>query len=691
VILAVHHSLDGKRLASAGGDGTLRLWDLAGGEGRIVLRRPGAISCVRFSPDGKRLIAATSAQAGTGTGEVLLCDLEGEGEPIRFGEPGSDVRAVRFSPDGRRLSALRLNGLIQVWDAASRRELLHFPAHSHGAALDYSPDGRRLASSGLDGAVRLWEADTGQEVLRLEAPEHPGGTIGFSPDGRWLATGGGGSQIGIKTGEVRLWDAGWPEPVKRLAGEDRPFTAVWFTPDGKRLMARDDGAQVKAWSLPEVQPVESGDVKTPVHAGRLALSPIAGFQAAVHPEGTIQLVDLRPQTEDLAERRALALTNRDWHEPRALQAQFHRSGYSWAFHARGALRGDVTDAELLPTALYAQQKMVEEFGRRGDIRVGAARRELRSLAETLVALLPEDNGVRFQLVAVLFDSTWTPLSPAQVDSTGGATLTVQPDGSVLASGTNPDEDSYTLTFRAPVSGITGLRLEALPDPSLKGRGPGRAPENGNFELGEVRLTVAPVGGAEKAVSLTTAAASYNAPASKHYFKKDMRPEWAIDGDPKTCWNPFPALGVAQWLLVQTAEPVGKAGDVLTVRLDFHTGQPRHALGRFRLAVTTDPRPALVARWKPTLARRRASSWTLLALAAWFEGDWPAVVSACEKARGLSKDDSALDAALLALAQGRKGERTKGRPILERARQLAGAAPDALLAELMQEAEAVYRH
>ena len=113
---------------------------------------------------------------------------------------------------------------------------------------------------------------------------------------------------------------------------------------------------------------------------------------------------------------------------------------------------------------------------------------------------------------------WTVLETVKAVSTGGATLAKQPDGSILASGKNPSPESYTITTKTPLSGITGIRLEVLPDPSLPKQGPGRAP-NGNFVLNEFHVTAAPVGEPAKGqpVVLQHATADYS------------QPSWAVAG------------------------------------------------------------------------------------------------------------------------------------------------------------------
>jgi hypothetical protein len=89
-------------------------------------------------------------------------------------------------------------------------------------------------------------------------------------------------------------------------------------------------------------------------------------------------------------------------------------------------------------------------------------------------------------------ANWIVLDPLTFVSSGGATLTKQPDKSILASGTTPTTDVYTVTAQTGLTGITGVRVEVLTDPSLPNNGPGRNPSNGNFVLTEFTVGVTAV-------------------------------------------------------------------------------------------------------------------------------------------------------------------------------------------------------
>ncbi len=200
--------------------------------------------------------------------------------------------------------------------------------------------------------------------------------------------------------------------------------------------------------------------------------------------------------------------------------------------------------------------------------------------------------------AVQHDAKWKPLKPAKVASTGGAKLVIQGDGAVLASGKSPEKDTYTITITNGVKEATGLRLEALPDASLPGSGPGRAP-NGNFVLTEVVATVKH--GQEKAepVKFTGAHATFEQTSAA---EKNPSKAWTaastIDGDVKGAafgWAVLPEVGRAQHLVLELTAPLTlEAGDTLTVELKQNATAKDHLLGRFRLGVTADAESARVA-------------------------------------------------------------------------------------------------
>lgn len=183
-------------------------------------------------------------------------------------------------------------------------------------------------------------------------------------------------------------------------------------------------------------------------------------------------------------------------------------------------------------------------------------------------------------------NSWTILKPVTAVSAKGAILSRQPDHSVLVSGPNVMPEIYTITAHTDLEGITGIRLEVLPDSSLPQKGPGRA-ENGNFVLNEFRVSAAPGDDPTQAspVLLQNAIAD---------FSQTTFGGWpvgaAIDGDLKTGWQVDPEEGRPHEAIFELKEAAGgKGGSKLTLTLDQNTPEA-HTLGHFRLAVTTDKPP-----------------------------------------------------------------------------------------------------
>ena len=181
---------------------------------------------------------------------------------------------------------------------------------------------------------------------------------------------------------------------------------------------------------------------------------------------------------------------------------------------------------------------------------------------------------------------WTSLTPSRVDSRKNATMTVLEDRSVLATGDKPNNDVYEVELPTDLKGITALRLEVLPHESLPDGGPGRAPlmSVGDFILTEVQLSAGPANDPKAARPVAFQE------VSQDYAQAGRPAALAIDGRPDTGWSVQGGIGQAHAAVFMLKENVGD-GRPTRLALTLHQfGIHQMTIGRFRVAVTTDPRP-----------------------------------------------------------------------------------------------------
>ncbi len=227
-----------------------------------------------------------------------------------------------------------------------------------------------------------------------------------------------------------------------------------------------------------------------------------------------------------------------------------------------------------------QAELARHFAEHGDApRADASRTRARAALEESLAKEPESSAVVAELSDVLLLNTaaWTVLKPTALKSEGGAALTLQPDGSVLASGVNPAKDVYVVKaeFQGPIGAI---RLEAIPDSSMPGAGSGRY-GNGNFMLTDFRVLAG-----ENVVTWRQASADFSQENSSGNFRIDL----AIDADKSTGWAIFPEVAERHRAVFIPSRPITAASEThLTIRLAFQSKHSHHALGRFRLSVSED--------------------------------------------------------------------------------------------------------
>lgn len=181
---------------------------------------------------------------------------------------------------------------------------------------------------------------------------------------------------------------------------------------------------------------------------------------------------------------------------------------------------------------------------------------------------------------------WVPLQVVNLQSQHGTTLEEIYDGSVWASGTLPDEETYTLTGTAPLKGVSAVRVDVISDARLPQRGNGRG-ANGTVTISHVELAVASAAQDTEWMSVSLGEAQATFEHDQHHRAGNL-----VDEDTSTRWTTWPRHTQTQSFIVKPQHDLHLAeGAVLRLSLKFN--QSQQSAGRLRVLVTNAAPPVLL--------------------------------------------------------------------------------------------------
>lgn len=256
-ISAVKFSPDGTRLVSASLDKTARIWNTSNGEEMAVLNKHGlAVNGAVFSPDGRTVIT------GSNDFQIILWDAQ-TGEKRDALRSDAMIFDLAITNDGKTLAAALRNARVDVFDLETKKKVRSIWDGSQVEpvnTLDFSPNGQLLASGSADGVLRVWNTNSGKLIWSQSAVRKPGAekaepaeknldpveSVSFSSSAE-LAT---LTQSGI----VTTWDTSGQPKARNTLGWAR-IERLAVSPDGKILAVQAGSQKVVTWSVPDGTPL----------------------------------------------------------------------------------------------------------------------------------------------------------------------------------------------------------------------------------------------------------------------------------------------------------------------------------------------------------------------------------------------------------------------------------------------------
>ena len=268
----------GQRLVTSSKDRTARIWDSQSGKQLLVLNgHDDEVNFVAFSPDGQRIVTASEDKT------ARIWDSQ-TGQPLQVLSGHKDhIYTAIFSPDGRYVLTASGDRTVRIWDSQNGKEIRSLKHESVVSSAVFSPDGFQLVTASKDGTVRILDSQSGKSLKVLQGHEDNVMFARFSLDNHLLAT--------VSTdGTVRIWDSQSGKQLYILQGHKGTVASVYFSSDGQHLVTASYDNTARIWTLQNSKQFLELFRHNDVING-IAFSPNGDYLATASSDRTVRMWD----------------------------------------------------------------------------------------------------------------------------------------------------------------------------------------------------------------------------------------------------------------------------------------------------------------------------------------------------------------------------------------------------------------
>ncbi|MDJ0734727.1 MAG: TIR domain-containing protein [Nostocaceae cyanobacterium] len=290
VVSSVAFTPDGKTIASASNDKTIKLWNLQGQLLKTLKGHTDVVSSVAFTPDGKTIASVSNDNT------IKFWNLQ-EGKEFKTLKGKENyVNSVAFSPDGKIIAAASDDNTIKLWNLQGKELKTDFRRTVFGHrsvvnTITFSPDSKIIASASDDNTIKLWNLQ-GRVLKTLPSERYANKgheddviSVAFSPDGKTIAS-------ASRDNTIKLWNL-QGQVLTTLFGHENTVNSVAFSPDGKTIASASRDNTIKIWNK---QGREAKTLKRHKDAvNSVAFSPDGKTIASASRDNTIKLWNLQGQ------------------------------------------------------------------------------------------------------------------------------------------------------------------------------------------------------------------------------------------------------------------------------------------------------------------------------------------------------------------------------------------------------------